>query len=130
MLTLESFVASIIKRQYRKFGMYPWDNSTIPVRSILLTQKQAILYDNLFRQRINKIEKTKEWNDNTFKLRKNGLGIPSLLHKSGMEFRFLSYIKEKSFCMADVRNNKGIWISNQGHAFLNINYYKPLIKNN
>jgi len=126
MLTLEKFIASVIKNQYRKYGMYPWDNSTIPVRTIFLTEKQTKLYESLFEQRVKFLERQKTWLDGTWMLSKDGREVPMLKHKSGMAFSYTSPIQEKSFHIDNLKTNKVIWLKNEGQSRLTIKLYKSL----
>ena len=126
MLTLEKFIASVIKNQYRKYGMYPWDSSTIPIRVIFLTEKQTKLYDSLFNQKVQFLEKQKTWLDGTWMLSKDGRGVPMLKHKSGMAFSSTSSITEKSFHIANLRTKKVIWLKNEGQSKLVIKLYKSI----
>lgn len=124
LLALEKFIASVIRNQYRKFGMYKWDSSNIPSRQILLTEKQTALYDKLFRNRVFKLEKSENWTDGTFTLSKDGNGLPCLMHKSGMAFYFTTSVHGKSFAMADQRKGKTIWMKNMNQSWLIIKLYK------
>ncbi len=122
-LTFEKFVSSLIRNHSKKFGIYPWDNSTIPIRRILLSDKQTFLYEKLLENKIIEIEKTKDWKISNFRLSKDGRGVASITHKSGMNFSYVNRVKEKSFSLAIIKEKKIIWIKNQNHSFLTIKKY-------
>lgn len=57
-LTLEKFLASVIRNQRKKTGGYPVD-------FLYLTSKEVTLYNNLFRQRLIQLEDS-GWKDENF----------------------------------------------------------------
>lgn len=117
-LTFDHFVSSLVKNHYRKFGISEWGNSTIPIRFILLSEKQASLYVKLFQQKVLEMEKNSNLEVGSWSLHKDGSEVASLHHKSGMAFTYPKHIKDKSFAVLNHNTNKNIWVSNKNHAWL------------